>query len=95
MAKGIPPSQAMLACFQELSRPFVVRVLVDPLLTAQSAMDRSPRNPTSTMRIFSSALYFLRVFQRMFFTVASTVDFFSAMIFSFFVITIIWLKSLY
>jgi hypothetical protein len=48
----------LLACLQELLRPTIIKVLVDPLLAAlrqNSAMLTSPRRPSRTMRIFSSA----------------------------------------
>src|SRR6266699_3311345 len=47
--------EPFLARLQELLRPTVVQVLIDPSLRHSSAMLSSPRRPSSTMRIFSSA----------------------------------------
>ena len=48
-----------------------------------SATLLSPRSPSSTIRTFSSAVYFLRVFRRISRTLASTDVFFSAISCSF------------
>jgi hypothetical protein len=47
--------EPFLARLQELLRPTVVQVLIDPFLAAQLSNVSSPRRPSSTIRIFSSA----------------------------------------
>jgi len=57
-----------LAGFQELLRPAVIKALGNSSRRQSSAIECSPRSPSSTTRIFSSADYCLRVARRMFFT---------------------------
>jgi hypothetical protein len=56
------------AGLQELLRPGVIQALGDALAPAEF---RDPRRPSSTMRIFSSAEYCMRVARRMSFTIRS------------------------
>jgi len=62
---------APLASLQELLRPGVIRLSAKPSRRHNSAMLCSPRRPSSTMRIFSSAEYCLHVTLRMSFTIRS------------------------
>ena len=48
-------SQPLLAGIQKLLRPTIIEVLVDAFLAAEFGMLTSPRRPSSTIRIFSSA----------------------------------------
>ena len=59
------PGQALLAGFHEVPGPFVGQTLGDALPSAQLRNAVLPRTPSSTMRIFSSALYCLRVLRLM------------------------------
>ena len=68
--RGIP-GQPSLAGFQKLLRPVVIQALGDALSPTQLRDAVSPRSPSSTMRIFSSAEYCLRVARRMSFTIRS------------------------
>ena len=54
-----------LAGLQELLRPRVIHALGDAFAPASSAIEVSPRRPSSTMRIFSSAAWCFRVARRM------------------------------
>ena len=63
---GRVAGEPALAGFEELLRPTVVEALGDAFAAAEFG-DRvtSPRKPSRTMRIFSSAEYCLRVARRM------------------------------
>src|SRR5688572_6231066 len=64
-------SQPALARLNELFRPGVVQLWAMPSLRHSSAMLSSPRSPSSTMRILSSAEKWRRVCRRMSFTTRS------------------------
>jgi hypothetical protein len=49
------PGQPPLAGLEELLRPAVIKALGNPSRRQSSAMLYSPRNPSNTIRIFSSA----------------------------------------
>ncbi len=57
-------SEPLLAGFWKLLRPAVIEVLVDALSAASSATLSSPRKPSNTMRILSSAEKCRRVARR-------------------------------
>jgi|SRR5881394_2772358 len=63
-----------LAGLQELLRPAVYMLCAMPSLRQSSAILASPRNPSRTMRIFSSAEYCRRVARRMSRTVFSALS---------------------
>ena len=97
-AVGLPlcvSGQTLLASFKKLFAPFVVQAPTDPSCRHSSAMDISPRNPSITIRILSSALYFFRVFLRICRTVDSAFSFFLAMWVLLILLTRLRLKSLH
>ena len=63
LAPGVA-GEPLLARFQKLFRPAVIQTLGDALAAAQGGDLSSPRRPDTTIRIFSSALYCLRVLRR-------------------------------
>jgi hypothetical protein len=63
--------QAALPGFHELLRSGVVQALGDPFLAASSEILSSPRRPSSTIRILSSAEKCRRVARRISFTTCS------------------------
>ena len=64
-------SQPAFAGLEELLRPHVIQALGNAFLAARSAMLSSPRRPSSTIRILSSAEKCRRVVPRMSFTTCS------------------------
>jgi hypothetical protein len=54
--------QTLFACSQEFLGLFVIHVGMDAFAAAQLSDRALSRNPSSTIRIFSSAEYFLWVF---------------------------------
>jgi hypothetical protein len=60
--------EAMVIAFEEFLRPAIIEVLDDALATAKFGMLSSPRRPSSTIRILSSAEKCRRVARRMFLT---------------------------
>ena len=62
LASRVISCQSLFTGFHEVFGPPVVHISVNAFTTAHSsAMLSSPRRPSSTIRIFSSAEYFLRV----------------------------------
>ena len=74
LAPGVA-GEPLLARFQKLFRPAVIQTLGDALAAAQGGDLSSPRRPDTTIRIFSSALYCLRVLRRISRTVLSAGSF--------------------
>src|ERR1700732_4961901 len=67
--------EPLLPGLKEVFRPAVIQILDDPSRRHSSAMLSSPRRPSRTMRIFSSAENCRRVARRMSFTTFSAGSF--------------------
>ena len=74
LAPGVA-GEPLLARFQKLFRPAVIRTLGDAPRRHKAAMLSSPRRPDTTIRIFSSGVYCLRVLRRISRTVLSAGSF--------------------